>query len=156
MRRAERQIMGEGIQAIIDECPVARIAMIDGDTPYIVPMNFGYFMQADQLTLYFHCANEGRKIDILRKNGRVCFEMDCGHRLIEGPAACSYSFAFSSVIGEGEISFVTSTPEKFTAMEMIMLHQTRRAGFAIPEDAIARVTILKLVSNSFTAKQANR
>ena len=59
-----------------------RIAMIDNAQAYIVPMNFGYDFQGETLSLYFHCANEGRKIDILRVSKDVCFEMDCAHKLI--------------------------------------------------------------------------
>ena len=46
-------------------------------------MNFGYVGGIEK-RLYFHCANEGRKLDMIGKNNYVCFEMDSDHRLIEG------------------------------------------------------------------------
>lgn len=154
MRRKDKQVTGAAIREIIDRCKVARLAMIDGDRPYLVPMNFGYFMQNGVLTLFFHCAHEGRKIDILRANNKVFFEMDCDHELVDAPAACRYSFAYASVMGEGTVQFVESEAEKFAAFEMIMLHQTGRAGFSFEASELQAVTVLKLVSTDYTAKQS--
>ena len=67
--------------------------MVDGRRPYVVPMNFGFDLWDGVLELYCHSALEGRKIEILRRNPEVCFEMDCGHKLVEAKAACSYGFA---------------------------------------------------------------
>lgn len=42
MRRKDREITDfDEIVAIMRKCDVCRIAVNDGDTPYIVPMNFG-------------------------------------------------------------------------------------------------------------------
>ena len=54
--------------------------MADEAGPYIVPLNFGF---SDD-SLYFHSAHKGRKIDILKKNPRVCFEFDLGVKIISG------------------------------------------------------------------------
>ena len=71
MRRQEREISDRAaIDAIIRACQVCRLGMVDGDLPYIVPMSFGY----DGRALYFHCATQGRKLDVLRRRPRVCFE----------------------------------------------------------------------------------
>lgn len=156
MRRKDREVTGEAIREIIDSCRVARIAMIDGDKPYIVPMNFGYFMQENELTLFFHCAMEGKKLDVLRQNNRVFFEMDCEHELIEKTNPCSYSFAYASVMGDGVASFIENTQEKLAAFELLMLHQTGRAGFAFTQEDMNHVTIFKVVSTSFTAKRSKR
>lgn len=42
--------------------------------PYVVPMNYGFALAPDgRLTLYLHCAAEGRKLDLLRRDARVGF-----------------------------------------------------------------------------------
>ncbi len=73
MRRYDKEITDSGeIAAIMDKAAVCRIALVDGNCPYIFPVNF----VVRNNYLYFHSSPEGRKIDILRKNNRVCFEID--------------------------------------------------------------------------------
>ena len=48
----------ENIEAIIRKASVCRLGMLDGDTPYIVPLCFGY---RDD-TLYFHGSMKSRKV----------------------------------------------------------------------------------------------
>jgi len=92
MRRNDRAVDSlTEITSILEDCQVCRLAMCDEDMPYIVPLNFGYTLTDGVLTLYFHCAPEGRKVDILRRNPRVCFEMDIPRELTTGDIACAYS-----------------------------------------------------------------
>ena len=73
MRRNEREITDPKIiEEIIHQATICRIALYDADYPYIVPLNYGYESGA----LYFHSAKEGKKIDLIRKNSRVCFEIE--------------------------------------------------------------------------------
>lgn len=68
MRRADREIKDfDEIIQIIKKCDVCRIAMNDGEFPYIVPLNFGVDVQGKQVYLYFHGALEGKKIDLMKK-----------------------------------------------------------------------------------------
>ena len=101
MRRKDREVTDiEQLLEIIDCCKVCTIAMQDKDGLYIVPLNFGYEFKDESLTLYFHSAKEGRKISAIAENSRVCFEMDCEHRLIEAEDACGYAYSFKSIIGK--------------------------------------------------------
>ena len=106
MRRKDREITGrENIEPILQACKVCRVAMTGTDGwPYVIPMNFGYTWDEDGLTLYFHGGVKGKKIDSLRADPRVCFEMDCEEGLTgEGDLACRYSYAFSSIVGYGKV-----------------------------------------------------
>ena len=83
MRRSDREIKDfDEIIEVINKCDVCRLAINDGDYPYIVPMNFGFNIEDGKVVLYFHCASEGKKLELLRKNNKVAFEMDCGHEFI--------------------------------------------------------------------------
>ena len=98
MRQAEREIKDRSaIDDLIKRAVVCRLGMIDGDEPYIVPMNFGY----DGKSLFFHCAKEGRKIDILRRHDKVCFEIDLDTEVVKGDVACKWSMRYRSVEGVG-------------------------------------------------------
>ena len=103
MRRKEREVTDAGeIREILDECKVCRLGLSDEDGIYMVPMNYGYREQDGKLILYFHGAKEGKKVEMIRKDPRAGFEMDCGHGLQEGEKACQYSYYFASVIGTGK------------------------------------------------------
>lgn len=94
MRRKDREITDfHEMIDIMKKCDSCIVAMNDGDFPYIVPMNFGLEVQGEQVFLYFHCAMEGKKLDLLKKDNRVTFEMDCDHNFIlyEERMNCSMS-----------------------------------------------------------------
>ena len=124
MRRKDREVTNlEDQLAVLDECKVCRIALRDEQGLYIVPLNFGYQYENGCLTLYFHSAKSGRKINALEKNSAVAFEMDCGHRLMEADEPCRYSYSFASVIGNGTASLVWDGEEKKRALSLLMKHQ---------------------------------
>ena len=154
MRRKDREVTDlEAIGRIIGDCKVLRLGMVDEGRPYVVPMNFGFDLRDGVLELYCHSAPEGRKVEVLRRKPEVCFEMDCGHRLVEAEAACGYGFAYSSVIGEGTVGFIEDHEEKLRALLRIMEHQTGRSDFSIPDAALRGVLVFGVAVGSFTAKQ---
>jgi len=152
MRRKEKEITQRAdIEAIIESAAVCRLAMADGERPYVIPLSFGY---RDQ-TLYFHCAPQGRKIDILRKNPRVCFEFDIDMTLVEGATACDWGAHFQSVIGFGTASFVTEPADKKKALDTIM---AQYAGsdtvFDYPEAKLRMTTVVKVAIDKMTGKRS--
>lgn len=153
MRRNDREITdGEEIIKIIDQCKVCRVAMIDKDKPYIVPMNFGYEYKNKILSLFFHSAEDGRKINILKSNNFVCFEVDCGHELIENDIACKNGFLFESVIGEGYVTFILESEEKKHALNMIMMHQCGKF-FSFDDHSIKNLAIYKIEVTVLSGKK---
>ena len=72
------------IKNIVSQCQVVKVAMCEDNTPYLVPLNYGYEFNEDELILYCHCSNEGKKLDILDKNPNVFIEIDNEHNIIEG------------------------------------------------------------------------
>jgi len=153
MRRKDREVTREPeLQAILEECKVCRIAVTDQDGPYIIPMNFGYVYENGALTLYFHSAKEGRKLDAIRQNPQVAFEMDCGHGLVEGKAACEYGYSFSSITGKGTARIVTDLEEKKKALSCLMFHQTGRA-FEFDEKQAGSVDVIRVEAECFMGKR---
>jgi nitroimidazol reductase NimA-like FMN-containing flavoprotein (pyridoxamine 5'-phosphate oxidase superfamily) len=153
MRRKEREITGiDEIEAIISRSDVCRIALADNNIPYIVTMNFGYSGGADR-KLFFHCARDGRKIDIIRKNNFACFEMDTDHSLMRGREACDFSMKFSSVVGWGNIFIINDDKEKTEGLNSIMQHYTNQTGFTYNPDVFEKTIVLKLVIMTMTGKK---
>ena len=103
MRRHDREITdSREILSIVNECKVIRLAMLDEQgLPYIIPLNFGYRFADGVFTFYCHSAREGRKLELLRRDPRVSFEMDCRGELQSADHACGYGYYYASVIGSG-------------------------------------------------------
>ena len=153
MRRSDRAITNYGdILNIIRRCKVMRIAMVENGRPYIVPMNFGFTQEDDALVLYFHSALQGKKTSILQQNPYVCFEADCDHALLPADEACQNGYAYASVIGYGTVAFFTNPTEKAAGLNAIMQHQTGKANWQYPAQALAAVCVFSIAVESITAK----
>jgi hypothetical protein len=155
MRRKDRELTDRAdYLSILEKADVCHLAMSDNNVPYLVTMNFG--LKHDQnLVLYFHCANEGKKIDILKRNNLVCFGADIDHELFlsEKGTSCGCSMRFRSVVGMGRVSFVTDRTEKREALVAIMRHYTQMTVPVFDEEKIDRTTILRLDVEQMTGKR---
>ena len=150
MRRKEKEIQGRAeIEAVIAEAQVCRLAMCDGGLPYVVPMSFGY---AD-CVFYFHCAAEGRKLDILRQNNNVCIELEAGVSVKAGAKACDWGMNFRSVIAFGRAEWVDAPDVKRQALDLIMARYAQGA-FDYVEAALAKTVIFKVVVTRMTGKRS--
>ena len=152
MTRREQQItdMNEIIK-ILDKSKVVHVGMVDGDEPYVVPMNYGYIMEDDKLTIYLHGANRGRKLDLIRKNPKVFFELDCDIVPFEGDVACRYGITYASVMGRGIAEIVEDVEEKKRALSILMKTQTGK-DFEFEDKMTTIVTVIKITALEYTAK----
>ncbi len=154
MRRADRKVTDPAeIIGILNAAKVCRLAMVDAQGVYIVPLNFGYALAAPDavasqqqagtpaahttdglpqaLTLYFHSAASGRKIDALRANPNVCFELDGAHAFVQTEAFTDCTYHYDSIIGNGRVAFITDPTARMDAMVALMRQQS-----GMPEKAI--------------------
>jgi nitroimidazol reductase NimA-like FMN-containing flavoprotein (pyridoxamine 5'-phosphate oxidase superfamily) len=123
MRRKDRAIDDRiSLRAIIEKADACRLAFAVGNTPYIVTMNFGFEWEGTFPVLYFHCAREGRKLDMMRLNSRVCFELDVGHELVTGPAPCDWGMRYASVLGYGILDEITDEDKRRAGLDLVMRH----------------------------------
>jgi uncharacterized protein len=158
MRRSDREVSGiEVIEEIINKADVCRIALADNNTPYIVTMNFGYTGDPQGI-LFFHCANEGRKLEMIRKNKHVCFEMDIDHQLYVKPSnddkkGCNWGMNYRSVVGYGNISIITDKEAKKTGLDCIMKHYGNENEYFYDEKVLANTTVLRLDITEITGKK---
>ena len=152
MRRKDREITEfNEIIKIIDKCDACRLALFDEDFPYIVPLNFGTDICDGQLYLYFHCANAGRKLDLIRKNNKAAFEMDCEHNIILYEERMSCTMGYASVIGHGTIEFIDDE-NKFEALKVIMRHY-HHEEFKFNTDMMKATTVFRLKVLDMTGKR---
>ena len=157
VRRSDRGIkdMAE-ILTIIKKCDVCRLALCEDNVPYMVPMSYGFEHTDNKLTLYFHCAKEGKKLDIISRNPVAWFEMDCSHRMIEGTDPCGYTMEYECVMGCGRISFCTEKSEKITALTYLMKTYAGDRNFIFSDAELDSVAVFRLEASEFSAKRLKK
>ena len=153
MTRRERQVTDIGeIIKILDKSKVLHLGLVDGDEPYVVPMNYGYTLSDGELCLYLHGATVGRKIDIMKKNPKVFFEMECDIIPFEGKYACQYGTTYASVMGLGTAEILEDVEAKKDAMSKLMKTQTGK-DFIFEDKMVSMVSVIKITAKEFTAKK---
>ena len=151
MRRKEKEITDKSIiEKILKESELCRIAMIDGTEPYIVPLNYGY---ADGV-IYAHSAPAGRKIDLLKVNSRVCFEIEYSAEVVRKDEPCKWSAKYRSVIGYGNVEIITDTESKKKGLDIIMQKYGYQGHGEYNEGSLSRMVLLKIRIDQITGKQS--
>lgn len=154
MRIKEKEIVDRNeIESIMKKEKVLHIAMSDGDTPYVLAMTYGY----DNGLVYIHTSREGRKLDILRKNNKVCFIVDTDHQLIKSSdknIACKSGINFRSVIGNGRAHIIDDPQEKRKAVDVIMRQAFDETDFKYADESVNGMLILKVEIDSITGKKS--
>lgn len=152
MTRRERQVFDiNEIIKILDKSKVLHLGLVDGDEPYVVPMNYGYTMENEKLILWLHGATEGRKLDVMRANPKVFFSMECDLQPFEGEVACKYGLGYSSLMGKGTAEIIEDVEEKMKALTYLMKTQTGN-DFEFNEKLVSVVSIIKIDVFEYTAK----
>ena len=148
MRRKDRQITDrEAIDTIIRRSRVCRLGMCDNGQPYIVPLSFGY----DGDFLYVHVALEGRKVDILQRNNRICFEFDRLEEVTSADQACNWSMRYESVIGFGVAEMLEDVDAKMAALNCIM-RQYSDTDWTFTGQAVSATSVYRIRIEEITGK----
>ena len=152
LTKRERQVTDpEQILHILDTGKVLHLGLAVDNEPYVVPMNYGYAMEDGKLTMYLHSALKGKKLDMMRANPRVFFEIDCDLQLFEGRVPCQYGLVYSSIMGRGTATIVEDVEEKKRAMTMLMKTQTGK-DFTFEDRLVSIVAVIRIDVAEYTAK----
>lgn len=120
MRRNDRAQGREFSLALIDRCTHGVAAISTGESaPYCLPLSFVRI--GDDLC--FHCAREGRKVDLLRRFPQVCVTFVGDDRPVFVPPAM-YSTWFQSVIVTGTAREIIDPAEKTEALRALCQKMT--------------------------------
>ncbi|MFO7669555.1 MAG: pyridoxamine 5'-phosphate oxidase family protein [Bacteroidales bacterium] len=152
MRKVNQEIEDQKVlDEILSGAIICRVAMMDGDLPYIVPFNFGY----RDGCIYIHSAPEGKKIDLIGKNNRVCFEVEETVEIVKKDRACKWSTRYRSVVGYGTIEILSDDRSKQKGLEIIMAQHGAPELIEFDPGNLKRMVILKLTIGSITGKQSS-
>ena len=151
MRRKDREVTDlEQIRGILERARVLHLGLNDEGAPYVVPMHYGFTLDDKGLTLYVHCAREGHKLELLRRDARVFVEIDTDETLIPGESACAWGARYACVMGRGRAVIVEDAEEKCRALALLMKTQTGEGYVFTPQ--MAAVTVLRIDVADYTAK----
>ncbi|MDC7125441.1 MAG: pyridoxamine 5'-phosphate oxidase family protein [Spirochaetales bacterium] len=149
MRRSDKQITD---QKLIDEIllnnTICRLALLDGERPYVIPMDYGYNNQ----TFYLHTATEGTKLELINKNNNACIEVTDSIELLTSDKGCDFSTKYRSVICSGKVQPVLDFVQKVEGLKVILKQHTGKSDWNIPEAAVKSVVVLKLDIETITGK----
>jgi nitroimidazol reductase NimA-like FMN-containing flavoprotein (pyridoxamine 5'-phosphate oxidase superfamily) len=152
MRRKDKEIADRAEQLrILDDARVLRLGLIEGDRPYVVPMNFG----RDGDDLWLHAAATGLKLECIRRHPQVCVEVDHLVRMVVGESACGHwTSHYESVIGHGSAEIVTEKAQKVHGLQTIMRKYSGRADWEFEEEQVAKTTVIRVRLESLTGKRS--
>ena len=152
MTKRERQVTDpEHIRHILDTSRVLHLGLAVDNEPYVVPLNYGYMMEEGKLTLYLHSAQRGKKLDMLRANPNVFFEMDCDRMPFESKLPCQYGMVYSSIMGRGVAHIIEDVEEKKRAMTVLMKTQSGK-DFEFNDRLVSMVAVVRVDVSEYTAK----
>lgn len=151
MRKANQEITDKSVlEEILKQAQICRLAMIDNGLPYILPFNFGFHENC----IFIHSAPVGKKIDLLKENPLVCFEIEQKAEIITDEIACNWSTLYRSVVGYGNVEIVTDFEEKIQGLEIIMKQHGGAGKQDFDPKEVEFIVILKLSISTITGKQS--
>ena len=163
MRRKDREVKDfDEIIDILSRCKVLHMALISDGKPYSVPVNFGYIVSEEngekKLSVYFHGAGEGKKLNAIRQNPAVSFCAETGTEVSGGEDACDWTCYYESVIGFGTASILDGKAERTQGLDALMLHN----GYKLPAGvkviaynamSLAKAAVVKIEVSEITGKR---
>ena len=152
MRRKDKCISdSDEIEEILSSAKIGRLGTSCNDKPYITPLNFVY----TKGKILLHSANSGHKLDNIRANANVCFEVeDVGSPVIKEPI-CASTVLYRSVIIFGTIHILPDKSEKIKALKQLVEKYTGKPFLGSFTDSIlGRVVVLEITIEEMTAKMS--
>lgn len=117
MRKASRQKDSAWALEIFDKAPYVTVSMCRQDgTPYGLPLSL---VRKDENTLYFHCADEGEKIDCLKSNPVVSLSAVSRCTPVFEEEKLNYTEHYRSAIAVGRCEWVEDKAEKIEALRLL-------------------------------------
>jgi hypothetical protein len=150
MRRKDKEITDtRQIEDILNKGKFCHISMAKMDEPYLVTVNYGYMKNC----IYFHSAPEGQKIDMIRKNPKVCFMVYTDDKIVPGENPCrDWSMKYRSVVGSGKAIILKNPEEKDEGLNILMDHYSKKGPFEFNEKNLEETIVVKIEIEKISGK----
>ena len=151
MRRAEKEITDSRIlHDVLANSQVCRLGLVEDGMAYIVPVDYAF----EDGHIFIHSATEGRKIEILKRNLEVTFEIEYFSDTVKGEVACKWGTKYRSVMGRGTIEMHYDSETKKHCFDMLMRKYGADFTPEYDDEFLSKAVVLKLKVESCTGKQS--
>ena len=153
MRQAKKEIKDHDVLIeLLNSIHICRLGTITGDGyPMVKPLNFVYH----EGRIYFHSAKEGEKIDDIKRDNRVCFEVDLPLALVKSKGSpCRAEYLYRSVIVKGRAHIVENPEERITALKRLMEKYQPEGGYLdFPEEKLKITGVVRIDIEEVSGKE---
>lgn len=153
MRQSGKEIKnGEVVAGLLNTANVGRLGTVGRDGyPMVKPLNFVYH----DGKIYFHSAREGEKIDDIKRDSRVCFEVDLPIALVKSAGSpCRAEYLYRSVIVKGRAHMVEVPSERLLALTRLMEKYQPEGGYGdFLEEKVKITGIVRIDIEVMTGKE---
>lgn len=140
------------IEKLLKTAQVCRIALMNGEYPYVIPMCFGYKLEGRHLELYFHTSPKGQKLDLIKKNNIAGFEIDHLSGIIKDENDCGVTALYECITGTGSVEIVNGI-EKLTGLtSIISKYDEENTEHKFSEQVLNSIVLLKMTADSFCCR----
>jgi nitroimidazol reductase NimA-like FMN-containing flavoprotein (pyridoxamine 5'-phosphate oxidase superfamily) len=155
LRRREKEITDtDEMIKILEMAQYITIAMCKDNEPYLATLSHGY--DRDRHCIYFHCATEGKKIDILTSNNAVWGQALIDKGYVQG--ACDHLYATTQF--KGKVTFIEDNEEKEHALKVMIRSLDNNPEKVIAEQitkkSVARVGLGRIDIEYMSGKKADK
>lgn len=154
MRKIKKRLTDVTVMTeLLQTAPVGRLGTIGRDGwPNIKPLNFA----CNDWRIYFHCAGEGEKLEEIRRDPRVCFEVDLPIAYVKGRQEnpCRASYLYRSIIIRGRATVVEDSAEKRRGLDLLMAKYQPEGGYgAYLEEKLELTTVVRIEIDEISGKE---
>jgi len=140
----------EDSKELLENAPVGRLGTCLGNEPYVTPLNFVY----DNEKIYFHSAKVGRKLENMKSNPKVCFEVDQLIDIKQGEVGCDFGCYYQSVIISGEARIVESESQKVRILEkLVSKYALKNIKPVFENSKLERIDVVEIQVENMSGKQ---
>lgn len=144
----DRQKGSEEAMDLIARAVFGHLATVTEDGhPYVIPVNHAL----RDGRIYVHSAPEGHKLQNIKRDGRVCFEVSELVEIVPGELPCRYAAKYRSAVAFGRATILERSDARLDALKAIAIKYTGKDGPFSPED-LERVAIVEITVESATFK----
>lgn len=146
MRQSQRECNApEFFEEVFHRGEVLFLSLQTETFPYGVPVNF-VFLDG---RLYFHCAPEGVKLDLIRRDGRAGFVVTADVVIAREKSTTFYK----SVCGTGRASLIEDMDEKRHAIDALAERYGASCPRPTPDNALRHLAVVRIDIEAMTGKR---
>jgi len=140
------------ITGLLRQCPLGRLGTIGADGFLMLKFFNFVYLEGD---IYFHCAPEGEKIEDIKRDERVCFEIDLPIGYVKSDEnPCEAGYLYQSVIAKGRAFIVEEKEKKLRVLKALMEKYQPKGGYGpFPEKKLMLTAVVRISIDHISGKE---